>query len=78
MYYNPENLFTKDSQAPATEMLIQEVWGRVQESEFFNLYIQWLNEWCKDCTFGHMGLEAICVGHSDKEEIIKVNMGLIG
>lgn len=35
MYYNPEKLIHKtDSQAPATEMLIQEVWGRAQESEF--------------------------------------------
>ena len=35
MYYNPEKLIHKtDYQAPATEMLIQEVWGRAQESEF--------------------------------------------
>ena len=34
MYYNPDKPIHKtDSQALATEMLIQEVWSRAQESE---------------------------------------------
>lgn len=36
MYYNPEKLIhNADFQAPPTETLIQEVWVRVQEHDFF-------------------------------------------